>query len=152
KQLLVEKYSEMERGAKSLQYWRIPQHLFIAVEFRLKALEDKLKARLREASKQTSFQCPNQDCGIQVPILEAVAGPKALEDDHPLCRMCGSKLTTADAEEAKREAESKLRRYHDQITSLRDLLRRVHDMAIPTFTVAGTTGAADAGAAALAAA
>eukprot|EP01056_Protomagalhaensia_sp_Gyna25_P005185 Protomagalhaensia_sp_Gyna_25__5184@NODE_618_length_2997_cov_8_486477_g479_i0_p1_GENE_NODE_618_length_2997_cov_8_486477_g479_i0NODE_618_length_2997_cov_8_486477_g479_i0_p1_ORF_typecomplete_len387_score73_97TFIIE_alpha/PF02002_17/8_6e07DZR/PF12773_7/0_33CTU2/PF10288_9/0_43_NODE_618_length_2997_cov_8_486477_g479_i013432503 len=137
KQLLVERVVETERGAKSVQLWRIHSHVFVAVAWRLRSLEESLQEEVRKASNRNDFLCVN--CGRRVTVLDAAAGPRALEDDHPLCRLCGTPLTTADSEEARQVAEDKLKRAYVQLNLLKESLQRVGGMAVPEFSAAASS-------------
>lgn len=95
KQLVLERVIESERGSKTVYLWRIHPNAFVAVEWRFTALMTTLHNKLKEASKANHFQCSANCTDKAVTLLEAAAGPKALEDDHPLCRHCGAKLTTS---------------------------------------------------------
>lgn len=95
KQLLFERFVEAEKGAKSVHLWRIHSKVFLAVEWRLDSVFQQLKTEIRKAERNSDLQCSNPTCGVSVPLLEAASGPTSLKDDHPLCKLCGSPLTTA---------------------------------------------------------
>lgn len=133
RQLLIEQFTETnDKGYKAVQLWRIQCNCFVAIEWRLRALEDLLREEVRKVARQSDFKCSN--CANRVSLLDAASGPRALEDDHPLCRHCGHPLTTADSEEARIVSEDKLRRGKEQMLPLTEALNRVKGMVVPLFT------------------
>lgn len=98
KQLVLERVVEAEKGSKTIHLWRIHSKVFVAIEWRHTAMMDKLHNDLKQASKHNFLQCSNPVCELKVNLLDAASGPKALEDDHPLCRRCGFRLTTSVSE------------------------------------------------------
>lgn len=95
KQLVLERAVEAEKGSKTVHSWRIHSRVFVAIEWRYSALMEELQSQVKKASKQNYLQCSNATCGIKVGLLDAASGPKALENDHPLCRLCGYRLSTS---------------------------------------------------------
>ncbi|EZG70561.1 hypothetical protein GNI_055240 [Gregarina niphandrodes] len=131
-QLLLERVIEAERGSRTVYLWRLHPHVCVAIEWRLKSLLEALQSEVDTATQQNTLVCPQ--CQVNVSLLDAACGPKALEDDHPLCSVCQSKLTTCNSEQARQLAEDRLARAHKSLDGLRTYLARVKNMEVPSFT------------------
>lgn len=168
KQLLLERVVDVDKSSSDYQSagrgggrhgsgnqrWRVHCHVFVAVEWRYKALISAIQSELRKAALRDDFECSNPACKVRVDLIDAASGPKSLEDEHPLCRVCGSLLTTAvrsftvcstlyctsqRSEEARLKAEDRQRRANIQLAKLKDALQRVRGMVVPAFTASGST-------------
>jgi transcription initiation factor IIE alpha subunit len=96
KHLLITQDLGTTRGnGRAPVYWRISDHIFSAVQFRYQQVLDRLTKLVEDATNQHEFQCSNPSCSLRHTALDVASCSRSLEDEHPLCLRCGSRLETS---------------------------------------------------------
>ncbi|KAH0479060.1 MAG: uncharacterized protein KVP18_002757 [Porospora cf. gigantea A] len=134
KQLLLIREQDFDKGAKSPTFWRITNYLADVVIFRLNLMQTKLEESLNQSKTMHEFECPNARCKQTYSALDVAGGARNVEDQHPLCSKCATRLVISDCERARLAAQSQLSRSQSQMFVMWEAVERIKNMTIPTFT------------------
>lgn len=112
-------------------YWRINEHVITVLQWQLAKFDQMLSAKLKQAQCGDDFVCPN--CSKFYSSLDAQTLDIHPEDAHFLCATCGERLKQQDNKSLRVEAESQMRRAHQQLQIFRSAVEAAADMEVPIF-------------------
>lgn len=92
KHMLVAQDCAIGKGPRSPVFWRISHNVYAAVQWRYNQLIERLAKLVQDANRLHEFECSKDSCTARYTALEAAACVRALDDEHPLCGKCTSKL------------------------------------------------------------
>jgi transcription initiation factor IIE alpha subunit len=121
---LVEAEFPSSNSNASSAWYRISPNIVIVSEFRLSRVISSLEQRYAELKETSMFVCPK--CQRCYDLLRVISV------SHFHCEVClDEELIQEDGKSMKSDLEIKLKKFHVEIRSLRDLLDSVRNMYIP---------------------
>ncbi|BAM39562.1 transcription factor TFIIE [Theileria orientalis strain Shintoku] len=121
---------DTREAASSHSYWRINNHVILAIHYKLTRMEEVLQQRLKGLHESDKFVCPK--CEETYDSLTVQTLEMDGFDAHFICK-CGTKVELDDKSTKEDIYSSQQRRFQDQVKTLKKCLYDAWGMDVPEF-------------------